>query len=682
MIGKVVAQYRFVEKLGSGGMGEIYKAQDTRLNRYVAIKVLPASKSGDPERRRRFLQEAQAASSLNHPSIITIHDVLSDGDTEFMVMEYVSGKTLNDIIPRGGLRVPQALKYALQMSDALSAAHAAGIVHRDLKPANVMVTDAGLVKVLDFGLAKLTDRSPVGPIGEEAETVAASSPLTVEGSIMGTVSYMSPEQAQGKKIDPRSDVFSFGAVLYEMVTGRRAFEGESTLSTLSSILRDEPKPMSEVAPDVPPQMEMVIQGCLRKTPDDRYQTMRDAQAALSVLKKDSDSGSLYSTRTVSAMATTVLVPPSGSQSGSAIPQAVSPHSTANRPAQPVSTPPTATMGPVTAAKSANGRLAGAAIVFVVLAGGGAYWWQQKQAVQRAVAASARLAAAEAAVAAEAKAQMEMQKALDEAAKQAAQETLNNDKVLDLVSGKVPVQLILEHIRSAKETKFDLSTTELIRLSKSGVQPVVIEQMRNPRRPPPRMEIVSSAKLPSAAPPPAAGVKPAISAPAPTPIPIAAGDSHVLPVTPSPVPAAVPATIAEMVNVAVPDAVPFKIVLAEDIPLDADLGRAVKFVATDDFRAQGAVVVRKGANVYGEISETARKKLFGFGSGKLSFSLTKADVVGGQSVKVRTLAARRGDGARTQRPVDTGKSGSKTLAAARGTEYLAYIDGAQTVIVPK
>src|SRR5579863_3861690 len=233
MVGRQIQQYQLLEKLGAGGMGEIYKALDTRLNRTVAIKVLPSAKSGDPDRRRRFLQEAQAASGLNHPSIITIHDVISEGDTEFMVMEFVGGKTLNDIIPKGGLRVPQALKYALQTADALTAAHNAGIVHRDLKPANIMVTDSGLVKVLDFGLAKMTDRSSPTHIGEDAETIAATSPLTVEGSIIGTVSYMSPEQAQGKKVDTRSDIFSFGAVLYEMLTGLRAFEGESSLSTLS-----------------------------------------------------------------------------------------------------------------------------------------------------------------------------------------------------------------------------------------------------------------------------------------------------------------------------------------------------------------------------------------------------------------------------------------------------------------
>src|SRR6266404_9050204 len=218
MVGRTVLHYQFLEKLGACVMGEIYKAQDTRLNRFVAIKVLPTGSSGDPERRRRFIQEAQAASALNHPNIITIHDIVSEGDSEFMVMEYVAGKTLVDLIPKGGLRMAQALKYAVQMTDALSVAHGAGIIHRDLNPANVMVTDSGLVKILDFGLAKLTDRGPMSSVGDNTQTIA-DAPLTVEGSIIGTVSYMSPEQAQGKKVDTRSDIFSFGVVLYEMVSG-------------------------------------------------------------------------------------------------------------------------------------------------------------------------------------------------------------------------------------------------------------------------------------------------------------------------------------------------------------------------------------------------------------------------------------------------------------------------------
>src|ERR1700693_4897165 len=299
IVGQTVSHYAFLEKLGAGGMGEIYKARDSRLNRIVAVKVLAPGRTRDSERRRRFIQEAQAASALNHPNIITIHDIISEGNAEYMVMEYVHGKTLIDLIPKGGLRVPQVLKYAVQMTDALHTAHSAGIIHRDLKPGNVMVTETGLVKVLDFGLAKLTDSSPLSHSsgsGANATAPIAQAPLTVEGSIIGTVSYMSPEQAQGKRVDSRSDIFSFGVVFYEMLTGARAFTGDSAPSPLSAILRDEARPIPEIAPDTPLQLEQVIHRCLRKNPEQRFQTMKEVQVALGALKHESDSGMLYRTR--------------------------------------------------------------------------------------------------------------------------------------------------------------------------------------------------------------------------------------------------------------------------------------------------------------------------------------------------------------------------------------------------
>ncbi|HTX34573.1 MAG TPA: serine/threonine-protein kinase, partial [Bryobacteraceae bacterium] len=230
MIGRTISHYQITERLGAGGMGEIYKAQDTRLNRTVAIKVLSAAQAGTGERRRRFLQEAQAASALNHPNIITIYDIVSEGESEFLVMEFLAGKTLGELIPQGGLPMPLVLSYGVQIAEALEAAHGAGIVHRDLKPGNIMVTGQtaegrpGLVKLLDFGLAKLTGPAPSRGLGDETATLE-SAPLTVEGSILGTVSYMSPEQAEGKPVDARSDIFAFGAILYEMVTGERAFAG-------------------------------------------------------------------------------------------------------------------------------------------------------------------------------------------------------------------------------------------------------------------------------------------------------------------------------------------------------------------------------------------------------------------------------------------------------------------------
>ncbi|MEQ1884211.1 MAG: serine/threonine-protein kinase [Bryobacteraceae bacterium] len=659
MVGRTVAQYQLTEKLGAGGMGEIYKAQDTRLGRTVAVKVLPSAKSGDPERRKRFLIEAQAASGLNHPSIVTIHDVLSDGDTEFMVMEYVAGKTLNDLIPKGGLRVPQVLKYALQLSDALSVAHGAGIVHRDLKPANVMVTDSGLVKVLDFGLAKMSDRNPVTQLGEEAETIAASAPLTVEGSIIGTVSYMAPEQAQGKKVDSRSDIFSFGAVLYEMCTGRRAFEGESSLSTLSAILRDDVKPMIEVAPDVPPQLELVIQQCLKKNPDDRWQTMKEVQAALSSLKRESDSGSLYTSR-ISPPPGGVSIPPATTATAAAVAAG--------------NTPPKKSGAMVSIAMAA---------LIVVGGGGGAWWYMQQQAAEKA-AKVAQDAAATAAAQAAAEAELERKQA-EELAAAAEKETLTNDGVIELIKEKIPINLILDHIRASKFTKFDLSTGELIRLTKGSVPGVVIDQMRDPKkvvpytRPAPAAN--ASAKQ-TPAPAPVTTTAP-LTALAPVSVPIASTPAAAPVPIPAPAPTPAPAPAAQMVTVSVNDGTPFRMQLSTDIPADADLSRPVKFLVQEDFSVQGVVLLHRGAAVYGEISETAKKKkLFGISSGKLSFTLSKADSAGGQQINVRALAARRSDGA-AQRPVEvTGKSGNKDVAAARGTEYIGYIDGTQSVSVPK
>lgn len=220
--------YEILGVLGRGGMGEVYRAQDTRLGRVVAVKVLPPELLRDPERRRRFAQEARAASALNQPNIVTIHDIGSEGGTEFIVMELVQGKTLEDHIGRRPMALTALLRTATQIADALCAAHAAKIIHRDLKPTNIMITDSGLIKILDFGLAKLA--SPPQPsASDETETFAATAEPTEAGAVMGTASYMSPEQAEGKEIDARSDIFSFGAVLYELSTGRRAFQGATKI---------------------------------------------------------------------------------------------------------------------------------------------------------------------------------------------------------------------------------------------------------------------------------------------------------------------------------------------------------------------------------------------------------------------------------------------------------------------
>jgi eukaryotic-like serine/threonine-protein kinase len=296
MTSQTLGHYRILEQLGAGGMGIVYKAVDTHLDRFVAIKVLPPEKVADAERKRRFVQEAKAASALNHPNIITIHDIANENGIDFIAMEYVHGKALNELIPRKGLPLSESLKYAIQIADALAAAHAAGIIHRDLKPGNVMVSGAegrsGLIKVLDFGLAKLTDKTE-GVQLEFTETIRQGDPpSTGEGVIVGTISYMSPEQAEGKQVDARSDIFSFGALLYEMVTGQRAFQGASQLSTLSAILREEPKPASQVVEGLPRELERIIARCLRKSPERRFQDMPDLKVALEELKEESDSGKL------------------------------------------------------------------------------------------------------------------------------------------------------------------------------------------------------------------------------------------------------------------------------------------------------------------------------------------------------------------------------------------------------
>ncbi len=288
MVGKTISHYEITREArrgrdGSGLHGPRYPPQP-----FVALKVLPPEKVADPERKRRFIQEAKAASALNHPNIVHIYDIDQQDGVDYIAMEYVQGKTLGELIGRKGLKIGDALKYGVQIADALSRAHAAGIIHRDLKPGNVMVDEHGLVKVLDFGVAKLTEPAATA---EDAST-RTMRPATEEGKIVGTVAYMSPEQAEGKKVDARSDIFSFGSVLYEMVTGRRAFQGDTGASTLAAVLKDEPRPASQVTPDLPKEVERVIRRCLRKDPGHRFQHMDDLKVALEELKEESDSGTL------------------------------------------------------------------------------------------------------------------------------------------------------------------------------------------------------------------------------------------------------------------------------------------------------------------------------------------------------------------------------------------------------
>jgi eukaryotic-like serine/threonine-protein kinase len=287
LVGQKLSHYEILAKLGEGGMGVVYKARDLRLDRFVCIKVLRPEQLKDESRKQRFIQEAKSASSLNHPNIITIHEIDQADGTDFMVMEFVAGKTFQQLIPSGGLLVADVLKYAIPIASALAAANAAGIIHRDIKPGNIMVGANGIVKVLDFGLAKLT--APEENAEGATQTIKAH---TEEGTIVGTAAYMSPEQAQGKPVDARSDTFSFGAVLYEMLTGRRAFPGDNRMSTLASILQQEPKPLAELDSRIPRELDRIVVRCLRKDADRRFQHMADLKVALEELKEESDSGKL------------------------------------------------------------------------------------------------------------------------------------------------------------------------------------------------------------------------------------------------------------------------------------------------------------------------------------------------------------------------------------------------------
>jgi serine/threonine protein kinase len=695
MVGKTVLQYQLIEKLGSGGMGDVYKAQDTRLNRFVAIKMLPAKMSADPDRRRRFVQEAQAASALNHPNIITIYDIVSEGDALYMVMEFVTGTTLHDSIPAGGLPVPQVLQYGAQMADALNAAHVAGIIHRDLKPSNVMITRSGLVKILDFGLAKLTDLT--GQFDNRGPN--ALGPLTQEGAILGTVSYMSPEQAEGKPVDARSDIFSFGSVLYEMVTGRRAFDAGSSISTLSSVLRDDVKPVVDVAPGTPPLLEAIISRCLPKDPNARWQSMKEVENALTSLKRSLDSGVFYPPTQglpVAPPATSPLVSETEAWQTDTVttrpvpmppPLPISSAPPVAPPPLPVPAPPVATPAPVAAApvapappvriarpdpqaaggSSKNLGLVLGLIVVVILAAaaaGGWWWWtnQNKAAPQQVAQAPAPQTAAPAPAPTQEIPTLAPVPA--EPAPPAAEAILNNASILDLVQSKTPAADIVKQIRSSK-TNFNVSKDEITRLKQAGVPGSVIQAMRNPTG------------APGGPPPP-----PPLRSAQVAAVPAQPTSKSEAPATEAPKPAPGRPTVA-LAPVTVGDALPFRIILAADVPADAPEGQALRFTVVDGLKVDNNVVIAKGATVTGSVTgETGKKKILGMGGSKLTFRLLQTDGVDGKKVNVRAMSGRRTDGV-TIRTFETTK-GSKTkgLAAAQGTEYIGYIDGEQTVSVRK
>ena len=288
LVGRIVGHYRVLEALGSGGMGEVYLAEDTKLGRRVALKVLPPETAAHPEKIQRFEREARAIASLNHPNIVTIHSIEEADGLSFLTMEHVEGETLARALPARGFPTERLLPLAIAMSDALAAAHRQGILHRDLKPENVMLTPEGRLKVLDFGLAKLRADVP-----EDADrTTRETQSVTQDGRIVGTVAYMSPEQAQGLPVDHRSDIFSLGILLYEMATGERPFKGATNLSVLSAILKDTPRPVTQIRDEVPRPLARMIQRALEKRPEDRYQSTTDLRKDLEDLKHDVDSGEL------------------------------------------------------------------------------------------------------------------------------------------------------------------------------------------------------------------------------------------------------------------------------------------------------------------------------------------------------------------------------------------------------
>ncbi len=261
--------FEITAPLGAGGMGEVYRARDTRLGRDVAIKILVAEVATNKDRMSRFEQEARSASSLNHPNIITIHEIGSFDSTSYIAMEWVDGKTLRETLKEGPLPARKAIQIAVQLADGLTKAHEAGIVHRDLKPENIMITKDGFAKILDFGLAKL-----FLPSGSEVSALPTSAG-TDAGTILGTVGYMSPEQASGRAVDFRSDQFALGSILYEMLTGKRAFEEKTTVETLAAIIKKDPEPISSVPVQVPAPFRWIVDRCLEKNPEDRYASTRD-----------------------------------------------------------------------------------------------------------------------------------------------------------------------------------------------------------------------------------------------------------------------------------------------------------------------------------------------------------------------------------------------------------------------
>jgi serine/threonine-protein kinase len=577
-------QYQLLHKLGTGGMGDVYQARDTKLNRLVALKFLRPEQTGNLDLQRRFIREAQAASALNHPNIVTIHDIVSEGGADILIMECVAGTTLSECLPKGGLPVADVLGYGIQIASALTAAHAAGIVHRDLKPGNIMVSGTGHVKILDFGLAKRF--LPEAP--EDEDATVANSPLTVEGLLIGTVSYMSPEQAQGKQVDQRSDIFAFGAVLYEMMTGQRAFGGSDMVSTLTGVIRDEVPPPSSLNPACPVEFDEIVQRCLRKDPGARWQRTVEVYQALAGLKQRLDSGSFIRSQVTIA------------------------------PAHPP-TPPASS-----GIKSAAGVLA--AVLLAAGIGVGGWLITRKPTGGPSIPPAVQQPAEQIAI--------------------PADHVLRNNDVIEMAGEKLSPSLIINQIRASK-TSFDLSSPEVIRLSKAGVPESVIEVMRDPKRTSPASQTSSPLTQPQTNP-----VEPPNSGKPQEPVPAAP--------TPAPAPTAASVTLH--------DATPVLLALKQEVPEDAAEGLGLKFEVNQEVKVDGVTVIAKGAPAVGEIYEAGKKRKL-LGRSKMTYRLSFVQAVDGKQLRLRATPGAPKDNEPARRPM-----------LSSGASYPGYIDGDASVAV--